>query len=125
MQVKLLEVRDEGTFIPILAVNMNPGDRTHDMRLEAANAWEARRYLLRRVGYPCDGRPNIVVTYLSADGQPAWSDPYGWTNRGRTIPVAHNWIIDHWHELHDGSVVDVQFILGETAAPKLSERETA
>lgn len=35
---------------------------------------------------------------------------------------AHNWIIDHWQELKDGDVVDVQFILGETKEPKVSER---
>ena len=41
------------------------------------------------------------------------------------MPVAHNYIIEHWHELKDGDVVDVQFILGETKAPKVSERRSA
>jgi hypothetical protein len=36
--------------------------------------------------------------------------------------VAHEWIIEHWAELGDGDVVDVQHILGETATKKVSER---
>ena len=31
----------------------------------------------------------------------------------------------NWQELRDGDVIDVEFILGETAEPKRSERETA
>jgi hypothetical protein len=110
MQTKTLEIRDEGTFIPILAVNMNPDG-------------EGSRYLLRRCGYPCDGLPNIAITHLSASGRPCWNDPYGWG--GRTYPVAHNYIIEHWPDLRDGDVVDVSFILGETQEPKRSERFTA
>ena len=30
--------------------------------------------------------------------------------------------IEHWAELADGDVVDVQFILSETSSPKVSER---
>lgn len=107
MKAKTLEVRDAGTFIPILAVDINPDN-------------EGQRYLMRRVGYPCNGEPNVIVTALSADGGKAWNDPYGWG--GRTYPVAHNYIIEHWHELSDGDVVDVEFILGERPAKKLSAR---
>lgn len=35
--------------------------------------------------------------------------------------VAHQFIEDHFDELNDGEVVDVQFILGETKVPKVSE----
>ena len=124
MKTKLLEIRDASTFIPVLCVNMNPyngdvrGVSAHD-----APYYEARRYLLRRCGYPCDGVPNIAISHLSADGKPMWNDPYGWG--GRTYPVAHKYIIEHWDELHDGDVIDVEFILGEKPAPKKSERETA
>jgi hypothetical protein len=106
MKAKALEIRDDGTFIPALAVDMNP---TTDEQV----------YLLRRCGYPCDGRPNILLTALYGDGM-ATNDPYAWG--GRTWPVAHNYIIDHWSELRDGDVVDVSFILGETPCPKVSER---
>ncbi len=110
MQVKILEIRDEGTFIPALCVDINPDN-------------EEQRYLMRRMGYPCDGAPNVVVTHLSAGGHRAWNDPYGWGDR--TWKVAHNYIIEKWDTLVDGDVVDVQFILGETDKPKVSERITA
>jgi len=107
LEVKVLEIRDEGTFIPVVCVNMN-----------SSNA--AAAYYLRCAGYPNDDRPNIMVTSISADGGPAWNDPYGWG--GRTYPVAHNHIIDNWHTLTDGDVIDVQFILEETTTKKTSER---
>ena len=127
MKAKALEVRDRATFIPVLAVDMNPGapypdngSGSEEWLDEQLAAHGARLYLLRRVGYPCNGEPNIVVTALDASGGPAWSDPYGWG--GRTYPVAHNYIIEHWDELRDGDVVDVEFILGESSKPKISER---
>lgn len=118
MIVKALELRDEGTFIALLAVDMNPA-----LVQFAPSTHDAQRYLLRRCGYPCDGRPNVLITKLAGDGSRASNDPYYWG--GRTMPVAHNYIIEHWHELKDGDVVDVQFILGETKAPKVSERRSA
>jgi hypothetical protein len=111
MQVKALEIRDAGTFIPALAVNMNPSNNE-------------QRYLLKRCGYSCDGRPNIILTRLDGDethhGDQATNDPYA--RIGRTWPIAHHWIIDHWNELQDGDVVDVEFALGERTTPKVSER---
>lgn len=120
MQAKILEIRDEGTYFAVLAVDMNPIDPSS---IEAKENYQAQRYHLRRVGYPCDGRPNIGITHLSADGKPFWNDPYGWG--GRTYPVAHKYIIENWPDLRDGDVIDVQYILGETAAKKVSERLTA
>ncbi len=127
MKVKALELRDEGTFIALLAVDMNSTwvmsfGETNDERTASIEAAEAQRYLLRRVGYPCDGRPNIVITHMSADGHRACNDPHYW--KDRTFAVAHAYIIEHWAELRDGDVVDVQFILGETTEPKKSERGT-
>ncbi len=112
MKALALEIRDIGTFIPALAVNMNPDSGTF-----AGD--EAQRYLLRRVGYPCNGEPNVILTRLSGDGT-ATNDPYEWS--GRTWPNAHHWIIEHWSELKNGDVIDVEFILGETSKPKVSER---
>lgn len=129
MKTKLLEIRDEGTFIPMLCIDMMHDVLTAEEMVglteaELRNRVEdiaGQRYLLRRCGYPCDGRPNIAMTPLDAGGKPCWNDPYGWS--GRTFPVAHNYIIEHWHELRDGDVVDVAFILGETTERKRSERE--
>jgi hypothetical protein len=75
---------------------------------------------LRRCGYPCDGTPNVILTRLDGNGRGAFNDPYDWCDR--TWTAAHRWIIEHWAELKDGDVVDVEFILGETTTPKESER---
>lgn len=130
MKVKVIELRDEGTFIPLFCVDMNPGKQYPDngsLSLDefkaSLDAHGSRMYLLRRCGYPCDGRPNIAITHLSADGKPFCNDPNHWG--GRTYPVAHDYIIENWDTLKDGDVVDVQFILGETKQPKVSERADA
>lgn len=116
MIAKALELRDEGTFIALLAVNMQP-------TMEAGSAAQrAQHYLLRRCGYPCDGHPNIAITYLAADGHKCSNDPYYWGDR--TFLVAHDYIIKHWADIKNGDVIDVQFILGETKEPKVSERAT-
>lgn len=120
MIAKALELRDKGTFIPLLAIDMNPSWCTDfNDPIDA----DRQRYLLRRCGYPCDGKPNITITPLRADGSPATNDPYWW--RDRTYKVAHDYIIDHWTALRDGDVIDVEFILGETFDKKRSERESA
>jgi hypothetical protein len=105
MKTKLLEVRDKATFIPVAA--------TH---LHGENAQQ--RYLLHRVGL---GGPDAYQVHLMRlhDGT-GHHDCYHWG--GRTMPVAHNYIEQHFDELNDGDVVDVEFILGESAAPKVSEQ---
>jgi hypothetical protein len=105
MEIKLIEIRDEGTMIIAICVNMNP-------------TTEFQRRALRRCGYPCDDCPNILITNASG-GYKADNDPYSWG--GRTYPVAHDYIIENWYTLKDGDVVDVSFILGETSSPKISE----
>lgn len=115
MLSKALEVRDRATFIPVLAVDMNPAAGDNDY-------YHQQLYLLRRAGYACDGRPMIVLTCLRAKNDPANYDPYGWETQARTISEAHKYIIEHWAELRDGDVIDVEYILGETTAPKVSER---
>jgi hypothetical protein len=111
VKTKLIEIRDRATMITALCVDMNPnfGD-------------PVQRYYLRRYGYACDGKPNVLITHAAGNGTPANNDPYSW--QGRTWRFAHNYIIEHWNELADGDVVDVEFILGETTAPKVSERLT-
>lgn len=107
MKTKIIEIRDSGTMITALCVNMNPEG-------------PEQRYYLRRLGYPCDGEPNIMLTHAAGNGTQATNDPYA--QRNRTWQVAHQYIIEHWAELRDGSVVDVEFILGLRAEPKISER---
>lgn len=134
MQVKLLEVRDRGTFIPVIAIAMiskfePPSLDMHTAaHAAAATAHNARRWLLRQAGYADDERhPTIALAHLGAaktadrvSGKTFCCDPYDWCDR--TYQVAHIFIESHWHELKDGDVVDVEYILGETKEPKRSER---
>ncbi len=101
MTTKLVEIRDRMTFIPALAIRVSGDDG----------------YLLRRAGY---GLQPLVILIKLTDMRCKY-DPIEWG--GRTMPVAHDYIIRHWDAVHDDSVIDVEFILGETAAPKPSERE--
>jgi hypothetical protein len=110
MQTKVLEIRDEGTHIPALAIKMLADNSTQ--------AW----YIHGRCGYPKDG--SSIMLMMLDDGK-ATNDPYEWPSLGmgsRTMGNAHNWILEHFDELADGDVVDVQFILGERERPKASER---
>jgi hypothetical protein len=102
MQTKLLEIRDKGTFIPALAIQVDGGDG----------------YLLRRAGF--GSHPLVILVHL--EGMKCAYDPYDWGNR--TMNEAHNYIQNSWESLKDGDVVDVQFVIGETAFPKLSESQT-
>jgi hypothetical protein len=117
MNIKLLELCDRGTFIPIMCIDLNPA--ISQAPLIPAHV-KAVHYLLRRCGYPCEGgRPIIGMARLTADGQPFNCDPYNW--KDRTYQTAHHWIEEHWAELSDGDVVDVEHILGETDERKVSE----
>lgn len=106
MKTLALEVRDVGTFIPVMAVQCLPDN-------------EGQRYLLHRCGYSFD-QPAMILTRLNGDGA-AYSDPYSWGNR--TMKGAHLYILEHFAELVDGDVVDVQFhVLHETDRLRVSER---
>jgi hypothetical protein len=111
MEVKCLEIRDAGTFVPVICFRPVPTN-------------EAQRYLLRRDGYKGDDSEFCII-YIAAQCRGVAYDPYDWPANPRTHRVAHNHIRDHWHELKDGDVIDVQFILGETKQCKTSERVTA
>ena len=109
MNIKLLEIRDSGTFIPAFAFHVSPDN-------------ESQRYLIRRCGYDIHGAaPSIILGYLNGE-KPASADPYFWNNR--TMQVAHLFLIEQWDDLRDGDVVDVEYILGLKPTKKESERFT-
>ena len=107
MIAKTFEIRDAATFIPVLAVKMEPGN-------------EQDRYLLSRAGYGITPECQAESVLLSSlDGGASVSDPYDWGNRTRI--QAHKYIKENFDKLESGSVVDVEFILGIAQAPKQSE----
>ena len=111
MIAKLFEVRDAGTFIPVLAVQFGSDN-------------EAERYLAARAGYGLHQHVQQRHRFLcKIDGSDTGGthDP-AWPGGSRTMQVAHQFIIKHFAELEPGAVVDVEFILGKRNEPKQSER---
>lgn len=104
METKLFEIRDRMTFIPAMAI------------LLSANTVK-ENFLLRSGGYG-GSDPYILLSYLSEVSQIS-CDPYTWTH-GRTMQVAHKYIIENWSGLKSGDVIDVEYILGETKELKQS-----
>lgn len=112
MQTKVFEIRDRDTFMPVIAI-----------RLEIHDPMTNEARLLRRAGYAAEdllaGSYVLLITLARGNGR-AICDPYDWG--GTTLPTAHLYIAGHWDELTSGQVIDAEFIRGESAAPKLSER---
>lgn len=104
MIIKMLELRDRMTLVPILAIKIDGNDGP----------------LARHAGYGRD-RPCILVAPLR--GGRLCFDPYEY-GVDRTFKVAHFWLIDNFDDVNDGDVVDVEFILGEVLAPKRPEADT-
>jgi hypothetical protein len=105
MKFWVVEIRDEATCIPALAIQMLAEDY-------AADYW-----IHGRCGHPRDGT-GLALMKLT-DGQ-CHFDPYDWVGN-RTMTNAHNWMRDNMGELVHGGVVDVRFILGEADKPAESE----
>ena len=115
MIAKTFEVRDRATFIPVLAVKLEPGN-------------EADRYLFGRSGYgrtPDDQAHYVMLCRIDGGEGFATTNQHGWPGSGETMRWAHHFIRENFDELTSGEVVDVEFMRGETAAPKKSERETS
>lgn len=101
LEVKLLEIRDRGTFIPCMGILVCRNDGQ----------------LLWRAGF--GDTPLVILINLST--MECSYDPYGWRTRARTMPNAHAYIQANWGNIAAGDVIDVEFILGETTVRKVSE----
>ena len=111
METKLFELRDEGTFIPIIATLMAQPEN------------EEEEYLLRRAGYSIRPDDQWLVLLDRLDGGHSSYDAHNQHGGGpRTFPVAHLHIQQHWPELTSGQVIDVEYILKERDEPKITER---
>ena len=106
METKTFEVRDIGTFVPVLAMRLDP-------------TCEADLFLLSRGGFGKIPETYVLMMILSGTCE-CKHNPHHWG--GRTMPTAHREIRDRWDELVSGQVINVEFILGETKEPKVSER---
>ena len=105
-EIKFFEIRDCGTTLPVMACKILPTTPNET-------------WLYKRAGFSLE-HPCIQVTYLAKDV--AHYDPYEWGQVGaRTVKNAHAYIEKHFDDLVTGSVIDVEFLLGESDKPKVSE----
>jgi hypothetical protein len=104
VKTKLFEIRDRATFIPCIAIEC---EVTPELE-------EQEKYLLRRAGYM--GRCFLFGRLV---GGGFHYDCYDWSDR--TMRTAHEYIEKNWEKLQSGDVIDVEYILGETKEPKVSE----
>lgn len=109
----MFELRDRGTLMPVLAIRP----------WGAAVPTERERALWARAGYG-DSHQSlssyVILIPIEDLERGAQCDPYGWRG-ARTLPTAHLHIANNWSDLVDGAVIDVQYLLGETDAPKVTE----
>lgn len=114
MITKSFEIRDRATFIPVLGIRLVPES-------------EADHYLFSRSGYgvqPAQQAEYVILVRLEGGKVNATYNPVHWFDADgtRTLRVAHQYIIDNWYALESGEVIDVEYLLGETAEKKQSER---
>jgi hypothetical protein len=110
MKAKMLEVRDVATFIPMLAVQLEPDNF-------------AAEFLLTRAGFGRgheQQRQYVLLCRINGGGGPCATDPYDW--QSSTFRQVHFFVNEHWDEIQSGDVIDLEFIRGDSAAPKVSER---
>lgn len=108
MKTKTVEVRDRLTFLVIIAIKPSPRN-------------EEERYLWSRVGYGQSAEDQSRYVLVAKLGDDKFSyDPNTWSNR--TMYTAHKYLQENWDSVQNGQVLDVEYILGETDSPKISER---
>ena len=105
MKTKLFEIRDRGTFMPAMAT-LATGDDRHE------------QYLLMMSGF---GHISPLIILYSLELNEGHWDAYHWGDRTRN--TAHKYIQENWEKLKSGDVIDVEYILGETHEPKVSQRQ--
>jgi hypothetical protein len=109
MTTKTFEIRDRGTFIPALAIRLDPVD-------------DRDRWLLGRAGFgttPEAQSTYVILHHLQSDQ--GTYDVFR-HNPARTMRVAHQHIIENFDSLPNGAVIDVEYILGERETPKETEQ---
>lgn len=106
IEVKFFEVRDRGTFMPAMAIKMTPRRNIDE------------DFLMQSAGFSPEEPFCIELIFIEINK--CNYDPYEW--KDRTCSVAHQYIQKNFDALKSGSVVDVEYILGETKRPKSKDR---
>lgn len=107
MEVKTFELRDHCTFIGVICIH---GHAIEEPDVQA-------RYVLCRCGWF-----DSEFTYmLEINSDTIHFDPNRW-NDALCKTTAHRYIIENWHNLKDGQVIDAAYIRGERPQPVESDR---
>ena len=108
--VKFLEIRDRATCITAIAVKFSPES-------------EQERWLLMTAGFGnlvVEQQEYVLFGSINGGARDIFTDPY--KQKGcRTMCIAHLYVRDNFNELKNGQVIDVEFILGETDKPKITD----
>lgn len=104
LKAKVLEILDRATYIPVIATDIFSGE-----------AQESRH--TRRLGFNPLNRNKIIITRF--DPIRTLYNVYDEPNT-RTRE-AYRYIQDHFDKLKSGDVIDIEYLLGETSMPKLSD----
>lgn len=111
-ETKTIEIRDTATFIPALAVLLRaPEDEEHPAR-----------YLFRRGGWSDDLTEPVNVLLMHLQTNRCEVEHFRWNSR--TMAEAHSYLERNWRNIKCGQVIDVEFLLGITKEPKVSEEVT-
>lgn len=124
MLSKTFEIRDHATFIVVLATRLDAqpavalAEALHGAFLAVGTVEEYKRVdkLLSKSAWHTHGN-FVIMTHLGnlrTDYQP---EQWG----SNTLSVAHRYIIDNWHELRNGQVIDCRVIRGEATEPAPSD----
>lgn len=90
------------------------------IKLDPAN--EAEWFLLKRAGFHTTPSEFVLFGKIEGNGESLEYDPFAWGGGARTRSIAHAYIAQHFDSMEPGAVIDVEFIMGETKQPKVSER---
>lgn len=105
MEVKMLEIRDICTTIPVIAIK-TASETADEMKF------------FDRAGF-CD---DSVILIKATGYVECECDCYDWRKDGtRTMFHAHQFIVANFDDIPNMSVIDIEFILNESEAPKKSE----
>jgi hypothetical protein len=110
MIARLFEIRDRGTFIPLLAVQCDPAN-------------EDERYLLAHAGFGKNAatqRRYVLCGEIDSGKFRMSYDPFDFPTGTLRQAVEH--IQANFEALESGAVIDVEFLRGERRAPRQPER---
>ena len=123
IDVKLFELRDSATCIPIMGVCVKADTLLRGFRDER------ERWLIRRGGwgptqeglYLMRVNPDEKVYAAALVGNSMLFRMSEYVSESRSYKVAFEHIAEHWHELESGDLIDVRVVLGEEELPAESD----